>query len=76
MTTDVPKPATVAEIMAATGLGRNQVYRPTREGRMPGTIIAGKIVVTRNQFEELLRTGIRPAGGSTATPDTHDGKGE
>ena len=58
--TDIPKPATVAEICAATGLGRNQVYRLIREGRVPGAIVGRKPVVVRGQFDELIRHGIAP----------------
>lgn len=64
--TDIPKPATVEEVMAATGLGRMQVYRLTDEGRIPAQIIRGydgqfrKFVMTRGQFEQLIRDGIAP----------------
>ena len=58
--TDTPKPATLDELMCATGLGRNQVFRLIRAGRIPGAIVNGRVVVTRAQFDRLITEGIAP----------------
>lgn len=50
----------VERVMALTGLGRRQVFRLVREGRIPGAVVGRKIVITPGQFEQLQREGIRP----------------
>jgi hypothetical protein len=57
---------TVEEVCAATGLGPRQVYKLTREGRIPAALLEDKrgyvkdFVMTRVQFEQLMREGIGP----------------
>jgi len=50
----------VEEVMALTGLGRNQVYRLARKGCIPASIIGRRFVMTPGQFEQLKRDGVRP----------------
>ena len=47
-------------VCVATGLGKRQVLRLTREGRIPATIISRRFVMTAAQFEQLQREGIAP----------------
>jgi excisionase family DNA binding protein len=62
----VPRPATVDEICAATGLGRRQVFRLVRAGRIPGAIVNGRLIVTRAQFDRLIAEGIAPPRNAPA----------
>ena len=52
--TDVPPPATVADLMAATGLGRDAVRKAIREGQLPGRKIGRKYVIPRGEFNAYI----------------------
>lgn len=56
----------VEQVMSLTGLTKRQVFRLTREGRIPAAIVAGRFVMTPLQLDTLNREGIRPARPSTA----------
>jgi len=58
--TDIPAPATVAELMAATGLGRDSVRRAIREGQLPGRLIGRRYVITRGEFDAFVEGRWQP----------------
>lgn len=44
------KPATVADLVRVTGLGRDTVYAAIRAGELPGYVIGNRFVVPRDAF--------------------------
>lgn len=58
--TDIPKPATVADLMKATGLGRDAVRKAIREGQLPGRLISRRYVITRGEFDAFIEGRWQP----------------
>lgn len=55
------KNVSIDAVCAATGLGKRQVLRLTREGRIPAQIVGRTFVMTDLQLEQLRRDGIAPS---------------
>lgn len=49
--TDKQPPATVADLMHVTGLGRETVKSLIRDGRLPGQKLGKKYVIPRGEFD-------------------------
>lgn len=54
MTKRIPAPATVADLMAATGLGRDRVRQAIREGQLPGQQIGRSYVIPAGEFAAYI----------------------
>jgi excisionase family DNA binding protein len=60
----------VNEIARSLGIGRLSVYRLLEEGRLPGIRIGRRWLVTRDAFENWLRTcGVRNDAGLHPQPE-------
>lgn len=61
MTTKTPPAVTIAELMAATGLGPRQARADVKAGLLPGRIRrTGEYVCPRGEFEQYVRGDWQP----------------
>lgn len=65
---DIKPPATVQDLMKASGLGRETVKALIRKGRLPGQKLGKKYVVPRGEFERWYAGEWKPQPAVNVTP--------
>jgi hypothetical protein len=71
MTTDTPRPVTIEEVMAATGLGPYQVRADVRAGLLPGRMRGARLVCPRGLWERYLAGDWTPRPQPQPVPMLH-----
>lgn len=64
------KAVTIAELMEATGLSKSATYDAIKAGKLPGTKIGQRVVITRPTFERFLDAGVWPLPDQPPSPES------